>query len=550
MILDRLCTLLQEAIQTAQAVGDLPSEVVTEISIERPRRPEHGDFATPVALSLTRLMKRSPHQIAEFIIKHLPANDLISSVEIAGPGYINIYLNPTWLAYQVDYILEHDVRYADSNLGQGRQVLIEFVSANPTGPLTVGHGRNAVIGDVLANVFAAAGWQVIREYYYNDAGRQMRVLGESLQLRVRQLLGEPVKLSDEYYQGEYLLEIAHKVLDQYGPPIIERDWQFFKDYAQQEIFTEIRATLQRLGLTFDVFTNEASFYENGAIWQVLGQLREKGYAYDKDGAVWFRATEFGFDQDRVLVRSTGEPTYRLPDIAYHLDKLKRGFDLIIDVLGADHVAEMPDVVTAVQALGHDTSKIKPLFYQFVTLVRHGELVKMSTRLANFITLDELIDEVGTDVVRFFMIMRSLDAQMELDLELAKEQSEQNPVYYIQYAHARTFGILERNAPERGVVFDPTADVTLLSHPSEINLIKEMMRLREVVKTCCELLEPHHLTKYAQDLAYAFSKFYRDCPVLTAPDAALVQARLKLVKAAQISLARTLKLMGMRAPQEM
>jgi arginyl-tRNA synthetase len=542
--------MIVSALRAAQTSGALPPAEVPEIVVEQPQRPEHGDFATPVALGLAKQLGRAPREIAQAIVAHMPANDLIAAVEVAGPGYVNMRLRPDWLASQVDQILARGKRYADQDLGHGRRAQVEFVSANPTGPLTVGHGRNTVLGDTLANVLAATGWRVTREYYYNDAGLQMRNLGESLKLRVRQLLGEDVELAENHYQGEYLVDIAKKTLAEHGPSIGERDWIFFKEQARQAIFADINVTLQTLGISFDVQTNEASFYESGAIWRVLERLRAQGYAYDADGAVWLRATAFGADKDRVLVRSSGEPTYRLPDIAYHADKLERGFDLIVTVLGVDHIAEVPDIANALRALGYDADRLRALVYQFVTLLRHGQVVKMSTRKANFVTLDELIDEVGADAVRFFMLMRSSESPIEFDLDLAKRQSDENPVFYVQYAHARSVGILDRTAPERGIAFDPAADVLLLIHPSELALIKEILRLSDVVKSCATRFDLHQLTFYARDLASAFNAFYRDCPVLGAEDAALVGARLKLVKAARVGLARALGLMGMRAPEQM
>jgi len=549
-IQDAIEALIKLAIQAAQSAGELPSVAVPELLVEQAQRPEHGDFATPAALALAKPMRQSPGEIAQAIVKHFPPNDLLASVEIAGPGYINMRLSAVWLARQVDRVLEQGVAYADATVGQGRRAQVEFVSANPTGPLTVGHGRNAVLGDTLASVLAAAGWQVTREYYYNDAGLQMKTLGESLKLRARQLIGEEVALADNHYQGEYLTDIARNTIAEYGPSVIERDWTFFKDQARQAIFEEIHTTLKRLGITFDVLTNEASYYASGAIWDVLDRLRAAGYAYDADGATWLRATAFGADKDRVLVRSTGEPTYRLPDIAYHADKLDRGFDMVVTVLGVDHIAEVPDIAGALRALGYDAGRLRPLVYQFVTLMRHGEAVKMSTRKANYVTLDELIDEVGPDAVRFFMLMRAADTPIEFDLDLAKRQSDDNPVYYVQYAHARTAGILDRAAPEKGIVFNPTTDVTLLTHPSELALIKQILQLAEVVKNCAMRQELHSLTFYARDLAGAFNAFYRDCPVLAAPGESLVAARLKLVTAARIALARALGLMGMSAPEKM
>ncbi len=542
--------LIKDALLAAQAAGSVPATEWLDIVVEQPQRPEHGDFATPIALTLAKPMRRAPREIAQAIVAHLPASEMVAAVEIAGPGYINFRLQPEWLAHQIDHVLDEGPRYAGQDLGAGRRAQVEFISANPTGPLTVGHARNAVLGDTLANVLAATGWQVTREYYFNDGGLQMKNLAESVRVRALQELGQTVEFPESYYQGEYIREIARDLLARHGPVVLERDWTFFRDRAVEAIFTDIRRTQERLGVHFDVYTNEASFYDSGAIWHVLERLREQGHVYEADGAVWFRATSFGADKDRVLVRSTGEPTYRLPDIAYHVDKLERGFDLIVDVLGADHIAAVPDIVSAVRALGYDADRVKPLVYQFVTLLRHGELVKMSTRQANYVTLDELIDEVGADAVRFFLLMRSSDTPIEFDLDLAKRQKKENPVYYAQYAHARTAGILDRNAPEKAITFDPQADVTLLQDPYELALIKEILRLPEVLQICAERLELHQLTYYAHDLATAFNVFYDERPVLTAPDGALVAARLKLVKAARIALARTLELMGVQAPEQM
>jgi arginyl-tRNA synthetase len=380
----------------------------------------------------------------------------------------------------------------------------------------------------------------------------MRNLGETLNLRVRQLLSEDVALAEHHYQGQYLVDIAQQTLEEYGPAVIERDWTFFKEQARHAIFEDIHATLQRFEIAFDVLTNEASYYESGAIWRMLERLRECGNVYDADGAVWLRSTAFGVDKDRVLVRSTGEPTYRLPDITYHGDKLERGFDLVVTVLGADHIAEVPDIAGALRVLGYDADRLRPLVYQFVTLLRHGQVVKMSTRKANYVTLDELIDEVGADAVRFFMLMRSSESPIEFDIDLAKRRADDNPVFYVQYAHARCCSILrkaeENQQPSNLQTFKPSN--VGLEHPSELALIKQILWLSEVLKSCATRFELHQLTFYARDLASAFSAFYRDCPVLGAEDAALVAARLKLVKATQIALARALGLMGMSALEQM
>src|SRR5437763_248659 len=462
MIQKELAALIHEAIVAAQQIGDLPPFDVppaTAIPIERPRLEGHGDFATPIALQLAGRARRRPRLMAEAIVAHLPVGSahVLASAAVAGPGFVNLRLAVPWLVRHVDRVLAAGKHYADPSVGAGRTALVEFVSVNPTGPLTVGHGRGAVIGDTLGNILQAGGFAVTREYYFNDAGLQMKNLAESVRLRMRQLRGASVAFPADYYVGGYITEVARDRRAQFGPVAVGHDWPVLRDHAIALVFADIRKSLERLGVRFDVYFNEIRLYDEGRpdnVWDVLAALRERGLAYDAEGATWFRATAFGADKDRVLVRSSGEPTYRLPDIAYHVDKLKRGFDLVVNVLGADHIAQYPDIVAAVGALGYDASRIHVVTNQFVTLVRGGEAVKMSTRRATYVTLDELIDEVGADAVRCFMVSRSPDSQFAFDLNLAREQSDENPVYYIQYAHARTAGILERNAPKYGIAFDP------------------------------------------------------------------------------------------------
>jgi arginyl-tRNA synthetase len=638
MLQSTLAQQIHVALQAAQSAGDLPAfdlPSVDAIAIERPKQADHGDFATPVAMQLAKPARRAPRQIAEALVKHLPsgAQQIIGSAEIAGPGFVNLRLSTPWLQEQVNLVLAAGAHYADLALGTGQTAMSEFISANPTGPLTVGHARNAVLGDIMANLLAAAGYKVTREYYFNDGGLQMKNLAESVRVRAIQELGEKIDFPENYYVGEYIIDIARDLLATYGPGVVERDWTFFRDQAVEVIFADIRRTQERLGIHFDVYTNEMSFFDMaqpGNVWDIVERLDDVGATYEADEATWFRATAFGADKDRVLLRSKTasifgalraaqarvgmpfsrypsensmefydrnqpvnvwtalaelrqqgfieeengntwlratraggtedvllwdknrrrDPTYRLPDISYHINKLERGFSVIVDVLGSDHVAQFPDIRAAVAALGHDASRIKVLAYQFVTLVRNGEQVKMSTRRANYVTLDQLIDEVGVDAVRYFLISRTPDTPFDFDLGLAATQSEENPAYYIQYAHARTAGILKRNAPQRGIAFDPTADVQLLSHPSELALIRQVLRLAEVLHMTVTRLEPHHLAYYAYELAASFSAFYRDCHVLDPANVALSQARLKLVQATQIALARSLALMGMGAPEEM
>ena len=558
MIQGQLASLIHDAVIAAQHGGDLPlfdPPAAAGIPIERPKLCEHGDFATPIAMKLAHPARRPPRQIAEAITRHLPVGDdgMVAAAEVAGPGFINLRLAVPWLVRYVDRVLAAGEHYADSTMGAGRTAQVEFVSANPTGPLTVGHGRGAVIGDTLGNILQAGGYTVTREYYFNDGGLQMRTLAESVRVRACQLLGQEIPFPHDYYVGDYIKAIAADLVADQGPSAVEMDWTALRDRAVEVIFTGIRQTLDRLGIHMDVYFNEMSLYDEQRpinVWEIVARLRERDLAYDADGAVWFRATAFGADKDRVLVRSSGEPTYRLPDIAYHVDKLQRGFDLVVNVLGADHIAQYPDIKAAVAALGYDTEGIHIVTNQFVTLVRNDEVVKMSTRRANYVTLDELIDEVGRDAVRYFMISRSPDSQFEFNLGLATAQSDENPVYYIQYAHARTAGIVDRNAPSYSISFDPAADVALLLHPAEVALIHQILRLEETLVHCIGRLEPHHLAYYATDLATRFNTFYRDCRVLQPEDVPLSQARLKLVKATQIALARTLHLMGMSAPDQM
>ena len=493
----------------------------------------------------------SPRDIAAQVAEHVPASPFVSQVEVAGPGYVNVTLDDGWLAEQVEVILEAGETFGDSDSGRGKKAQLEFVSANPTGPLTVGRGRGGVMGDTLANLLSASGYQVEREYYFNNAGRQMEMLGSSVRLRYLELLGQEIEFPEDHYQGDYIREIAAKIKAENGDSLSDAEIVRFKDIAEQEIFVRMRETLARLGIEFDSYFNENVLHEDGRVWSVLEELRERGYVFDKDGAVWFRATELGGRKDRVLVRSNGEPTYRLPDIAYHVDKISRGFDLMITILGADHVEEYPDVIAGLQALGYDTEHVLVIFHQFVTLVRGGEQVRMSTRRGHFVTLDELIDEVGADAVRYFMLARSPDSHMDFDLDLAVEQSDRNPVYYIQYAHARIASIL-RHAAEQGWDVETPGDVALLTHESELALIRKLLELPEWIDQAVVQLMPHYLPFYAQELAAAFHVFYRDCRVVSSEpeDADLTRARLRLVRAVKGVLARVLSMMGMSTPERM
>ncbi|OPX34102.1 arginine--tRNA ligase [candidate division KSB1 bacterium 4484_188] len=538
---------LKQTIETTLKDLSFPN---IDIIFETPKLDTHGDLSTNVAMQLARPLKQNPRSIAEQIIAKLkPDPAYISKIEIAGPGFINFFYSNNYLQQSVEHIIKAGEQFGRNNFGKGKKAQVEFVSANPTGPLTIGHGRQAVLGDTIANFLEWCGFQVTREYYFNNAGRQMRVLGESVRLRYLELLGELVEFPDDHYQGEYIKDIARQLHRKYGDSLkAEQESDLFKSTAEQMIFQDIKNTLQRLGIVFDVFFNEKDLYEQGDIDRVIRFFKENNLAYQKDGALWFRSTEFGQEQDRVIVKSTGEPTYRLPDIAYHRTKYERGFDLIIDLFGADHIATYPDVLAGLQALGYDSSRTKVLIHQFVTLYEGTEKVRMSTRKANFVTLDELMDEVGVDVTRWFFLMRSMDSHLNFDLSLAKSQSEENPVYYNQYAHARICSIL-RNAAEARIEYRNSETLQHLHHPAEMQLIKKLLNFPNLVERCTRDFTPHLMTQYLSEVSTLFHKFYTECRVLT-DDTDLSQARLALIRATKAVLANGFKILGVTAPERM
>ncbi len=538
---------LNQQLQTALNALNFPE---VPYQFDRPKVAAHGDISVNIAMPLARELKKAPREIASEIVKRLELDpQRIEKVEIAGPGFINFFLATPILQSVVPHILELKDRYGRFSYGERKKAQVEFVSANPTGPLTVGHGRQAVLGDTVANLLEWAGYQVEREYYFNNAGRQMRILADSVRLRYLELLGETIKFPEEYYQGEYIKEIARHLLNQYGDTLREtEDLSIFKETAERLIFEDIKKTLAKLGIVFDSFFNESDLYANGEIDRVVAFFKSHGLAYEKDGALWFKSTAFGLDQDRVIIKSTGEPTYRLPDIAYHKTKFDRGFDLIVDIFGADHIATYPDVLAGLKALGYDTSRVKVLIHQFVTLYEGKEKVKMSTRKANFITLDELIDEVGADVTRWFFLMRGRQSHLNFDLTLAKTQSDENPVYYNQYAHARICSIL-RNAQEKGIVFQNPQTVQRLTHWAERHLLLKLIEFPKVVKGCIDELEPHPITRYLSEVSTAFHKFYTECWILS-DDAELTQARLGLCLATKQVLANGFQILGVKAPERM
>jgi len=548
--------LIRRQIEQAVRKCGLETAPLAASVLSYPKQQEHGDLASNAAMVLAKNEKKNPRELAERIQSSMEFDPaVVLKTEIAGAGFINFFLSPRYFYGMLRRILETNGQYGRSDVGAGKRTQVEFVSANPTGPLTIGHGRQAVIGDTVARLLEATGHRVVREYYFNDAGRQMRVLADSVRLRYQELLGEKTDFPGDYYQGEYIRDIAGLAKNEKGNSLLRSDdLSYFQMLAQKVIFGEIQKTLLRLGIRFDVFFNEKSLYETGKIDEVVRILREKDLAYDKDGAVWFRTTRLGMEQDRVIVKSTGEPTYRLPDIAYHKDKMDRGFDLVVDIFGADHIATYPDVLAGMHALGYDKSKVKVLIHQFVTLVEGKEKVKMSTRKANFVTLDELMDEVGADVTRYFFLNRSMSSHLNFDLSLAKTQSEENPVFYVQYAHARICSIL-RHAVEQGVDPNAEADPALLAAPEEMELIKLLCAFPRIVREAAQDFEPHRIPTALEEVATSYHRFQHagkqdDSLRVVTKNIPLTLARLALCRAVRIVLANGLDLLGISKPERM
>lgn len=521
----------------------------TDYTVERPRDRQFGHVSTNIALTLAKTLGQKPRDIASELAAKLEGKiNGVESIGVAGPGFLNFTFSAAYFRNLIPQIRRQKEDFFRDKPGLGKKVQVEFVSANPTGPLTIGHGRQAVLGDSISRILEWQGYDVTREYYFNDAGRQMRMLGLSVLARYRQLLGKEGEIPEGGYEGEYIVEIAQEFRKKYGDSHDEKEIHLFIDFAAQEIFETIRGSLKRLGIEHDVYSNEKDLYSGGKIDEVLKALDEKGYIYRQDGATWFRATDFGAEKDRVLVKNTGEPTYRLPDIAYHREKIRRGFDLIIDIFGADHHATYPDVKAALEALGYNTNYIRVLLHQFVTLTRNGEKVKMSTRKANFVTLDELIDLAGADVVRYFYLMRNMDSHLNFDIALAQKQSDENPVFYLQYAHARMCNIL-LHSKEKNIDSYESADLSLITEDEALVLLEIITEFRDVMDLCLSTLEPMHLCNYLYRLATAFHKFYTVHRVVT-EDIALSKARLQLVDAVRILLANALNILGIKAPEKM
>jgi arginyl-tRNA synthetase len=565
---------LRALLVEAGDAGDPP-----EFALDTPRAAEHGDFACNAAMLLAKRLHRPPREIAGRLVEALgDADGLVERAEVAGPGFVNVWLAEARWQQLLREILERGQRYGTSRAGEGVRVQVEFVSANPTGPLTLGHGRQAVLGDCIARLLEATGHEVTREYYFNDGGRQMRVLGQSVKARYLEQLGRaaplppelladpesawpesidglPVAFPRDGYQGDYIREIAAALRSEHGDALVDESPEgAFRHAAQTRIMAEIRQTVAALGVEFDVYSNEMTLYEEGRTDEALRDLRAQDLVYDADQAVWLRAIAFGLDRDRVLVRRTGEPTYLLPDIAYHRQKFRRGFDRVIDVQGADHIEQFPFVRAAAGALGCTADHIELVMHQFVTLTRAGQQVKQSTRRATYETVDELLEEVGPDVFRFFMVQRRAEGHMDFDLDLATERDwTKNPAYYVQYAHARTCGI-ERKASEQGVALPDAESVSAeaLTLPEEIDLLKKMAEFPDVVARASDTREPHHLAYYLRELAGLWNPYLQDGTRhrVLSEDAPLTSARLGLARAIRIVLGSALALLGVTAPERM
>ncbi len=520
-----------------------------DFSLSPPKQESFGDLSSNIALLISKQIQKNPLKIAEEIKKRMLRQNLndIEEITATQPGFINFVIKPNYYQNNLKLIIKDKESFGKDFKGKGKSANVEFVSANPTGPLTVGHGRNAVIGDTVSNILEWHDYNVTREYYYNDAGKQMRTLGQSVESRYFEYVKKPFEFPNDGYQGEYIIEIAKNIANNHGENLVKNDEKFLAE-AEKVIFGQIENSLNSLGIKFDTFTNEKSFYESGAIKKLLSQLKSKGLVYEKDDATWYKATGVGAKQDKVYIKSTGEPTYRLPDTAYHKDKIKRGYDVIVDVFGADHTDTYPDVLSALRALGLKTEHVKILIYQFVTLVKNGEKVKMSTRKADFITLDDLVNELSVDVIRYFFIMRSMNTHLDFDLNLAKDQSDKNPVFYLQYAYARICNII-RYGENQGFKFSEKFDTTLLNESSEIKLLKLMSNFPTMMETALETLEPQTIAIYLQDLASSFHKFYGNCKVIT-DNEKLSQSRLGLINGAKIIISIGLSILGVSAPEKM
>ena len=536
--------LIKEEIKNALISMDYYDEKI-DIILSTPKNKDFGDLATNICFILAKKLSLNPIKIANDIKEKMNESDLFNDISVINPGFINFFLNPQYLNKKLKQVISKNKTYGSNKSGKNKRVLIEFVSANPTGPLTVGHGRGAILGDVIANILTWNGYQVDREYYYNNAGRQMRILGESVQARYFEILGQEFNFPEDGYHGSYIKDIAKNLVDKKNDAISkDTTIDVFKKEAENFVFNQIKKTLATLKINFNYFFNEKTLYKNKKIDDVIKRLKKKNLIYEKDGAIWFNAIKAGRESDRVLIKSTGEPTYRLPDMAYHITKMERGYDLCVDIFGADHMDAYPDVLAVLKELEYDDEKIIVLIHQFISIIKDGETVKMSTRKGTFITLDELINEVGIDVTRYFFIMRNINSHLNFDLNIAKEKSEKNPVFYIQYAHARIMNI------KKNIDFNyKNANLDLLNNNEETKLISKILDFENLIYKSAELKEPQLLCNYLFDLSSMFHKYYAKNRIIN-ENLELSKARIILIEAIRITINNGLDILGISSPKKM
>lgn len=546
--------LKQEIKQAVIKAGLVTEEQVPAVVLELPKDKAHGDYSTNMAMQLTRIARKSPKLIAEAIIENFDRTKAsIEKIEIAGPGFINFYMDNSYLTALIPLVLEASDSYGESDFGKKEKIQVEFVSANPTGDLHLGHARGAAVGDSLCNVLEKAGYDVSREYYINDAGNQIHNLARSVEARYFQALGHDTEMPEDGYHGPDIIGIGKKLAEEYGDKFVHTDekerYEFFRQYGLKVEMAKLEEDLNNFRVRFDVWFSETSLYQNGKIDEALAALKERGHIYEEDGATWFRSTELGDDKDRVLIKQDGSYTYLTPDIAYHRNKLERGFEKLINIWGADHHGYIPRMKAAIEALGYDRSQLEVEIIQLVHLYKDGEKMKMSKRTGKAVTMRDLIEEVGLDATRYFFAMRSADTHLDFDLDLAVSQSNENPVYYSQYAHARISSILRQGA-EQGFTLEGDADYSLISSEKEMDLLKKIGEFPQTIAEAAEKRMPHRMTNYIFELAQAFHSFYNANKVLDEEQPERSKARLALVKSVQITLKNALALIGVSAPEKM
>ena len=545
--------IIHDALENARQAGELELSPFPEIVVEKPKDEKMGDFSTNIAMTLARSERKNPKMIAESVVRYLKNGDL-SQVEIAGPGFINLKMSNEFFLQRLRSAVKQGDNFGQTDVGQGTKIMIEFVSANPTGPLHVGHGRGAAVGDALGRILKKAGYDLSTEYYINDVGNQMNFLGRSTWLRYRELLGEVIEFPADHYRGEYIKDIANEIIEQKRDEFLnlpeEECIPFFRKYATDNILKGIQKDLAEFRVTFDNWFSEQSLYDDNSVEKAIEWLKGKGHIYEKDGAVWLKSSAFNDDKDRVLVKKTGEKTYFCSDIAYHQNKINRGFKKIINLMGADHHGYVPRMEAVLQAMGYDNKTFKILLIQFVSLLRAGEKISMSTRAGEFETLRDVVSEVGVDVARYYFLMRSSDTHLDFDLELAKKETSENPVFYIQYAHARICSIF-RTAEEKGVAWDRSneVDLSLLVEEEEFGIIRAVLAFPEIVEKSARALEVHRISHYLLDMVSRFHGYYSRHRVIS-DDKALTLARLSLLDAIRITIRNGFELMGISSPEKM